>query len=821
MKKFYLFALTLLVSIYGYSWTGIQLGVHNGNRDEDWNHFEMQEKGNEVYTLFRVTVDNPEISIAEPGKHWWGSNGSNIQNGIDYNTKYKEDGTIKTQLGKGNYIAYFTPSEGESKIWVNKIDDGAYGDMKLTVNRNGKSFSMSKQKDNENRDEYFCEFDVYDENPTLFISGVYNDLTATWGTGATVHASNDSEKMIFIYNDGFKTDLATGRYTIYFRPADGNVWIVRIGDVGPKEENPVTEVTGQYYFYGDMNDWSSLKNAGWPYRVYSYDDKYHEHDLSAEVFKGRDVRHVSDDELRSKWMFKRVTNSDAHQGYRDFLGSGWDGWYVFDLANIADGGRRGRLCGQFKITMGDHDNENCWGLSGEHSVDYYKKVLKTGSANELKLEKNVWLQNIQLDDNYVENAVLYFHPGNKVVKVQGTGHQIYVYYAHSNGEAVSADVLETEMIVESQLNYLVNDSGYNGEEDFVNVGGNDGGAFRWEAVTNVEYRDKTYANALRRRIPTGATHRSPTEINVQTFRDDEIDYPAARVLCDNIWYIKPVAENYVYFRYDDDLATQSLDWVSYNVFNYTYNKNNMVEKINYLFGGTREKDGDQPSITSGQYAVMQLVQHQNPADNQAYWWWKSPMPIPSQFASGSWVIFGESRGGVYPVERIDSDDEALGNVQLDGHDLYYVATTRETPSLLYSHLNGTYSKTANTSDVNKTIQINAEMYDPETLVEGTEKPVLVTGTDEVKYRYEIYYNGRLVACNDASGAFHSDDEATLKSNYGAAYTTSPFFNWELANTESKVGDNTESGRTGYYFIVVKAEYNGKIYTAQDTYAVYD
>lgn len=547
--------------------------------------------------------------------------------------------------------------------------------------------------------------------------------------------------------------------------------------------------TSNYYFYGDMNMWSSYLNAGEKVRIYSFEDEDKKNDLAEDVFNGNVPNWYTKAELDKGWMFKKI--DAAHVYGSATVGSNW---YYLDFANVYDGeGHKGRLCGQFKITMGNHDNDDNWGIAnGGDNATYYGKVVNT-NGTALTVNKGKGSQNIQLEANYVQNAILYFNPTTSQVMVKGTPVYNYVYYALTNGQTPTEAMINScRMDVVSQLNYLVNQQGFNGT-GITNVGGNkDTGSYHWESTTATHPVTKKTYNVLRRRIPSGATHRFPTQITVKfsdNYQGDVTTYPETRVLCDDIWFIRGTEVN-VYFRYDDDEATKSLDWVCYNVFNNTFTADGIVNGYNYLFGGTKTRTATQPQITNGEYAVMQYVDsHKKPGDDKAHPWWKSPMPVPAAFTSNSWVIFGESRGGIYPVDRVKADVEDLGNVALNGEDLYFVATTRENPSLLYSHLNGTFKLSESDS---KTVQINAEFYDPESVADPSQPLNLITHTGQVKYRFEIWKDGKIKA---SSGEFSEE----------------PFWDWDMS-------DN--SYVAGYYFVIVYAEYNGKIYTAQDTYAVY-
>lgn len=617
-------------------------------------------------------------------------------------------------------------------------------------------------------------------------------------------------------------DFKAGKYHIRFNPSyDGHkeaeVWITSL--------TPVVPSSSDYYFYGDMNMWSSHLTCdedgkGLPVEIYTFEDSEKKTNIAGDVFNGKIPNHYSKAELE-KWKFKKV---EANTKYATFLGNSIANWYYLDFANLYDGeGHRGRLCGQFKITMGNHDNGDNWGLTGgandngDPSTTYLGKYLQTGSGNSLTGEKGTYKQNFHLEANYVTGAVLYFNPtannGNGSLKLEGTPVYNYVYYVWTNGTPSESNIQSCTMDVESQLNYLVNKLGFNGTNaSYVNIGGNkDTGKFHWESGSfKHPVTGKTY-NGLRRRIPAGSTHRFPTQVNIK-FKDDVdgdvINYPTARVLCDDIWFIRPVNLINVYFRFDDDAATASLDWVAFNVFNTDYDRLGVPVGYNYLFNGYYARTAtSQPRITDGEYAVMQYVEsHTKPGETKSHHWWKSPVAIPSDFSSNSYVIFGDSRGGIYPIDRVKSDDVSLADFELHGEDLYYVATTKDNPSLLYSHLNGTFKLSESSGGF---VQINAEFFEPESMIpddNGDRNPVIVTDTKAVKYKYEIWKDGVMIE--------------TSTSSDGTGFIEDPYYDWVLVSGKTPGMTAKATYGAGYYYVVVKALYDGQIYTAQDTYAIY-
>lgn len=634
----------------------------------------------------------------------------------------------------------------------------------------------------------------------------------------------------------------------------------RVSDYTEDSESDDGDNYDGYYFYGDMNRWSLLLNAGKNVSITKLTDEELTDDEKRSVF-GTDPnkwpKYYTKPELKKTWMFKKVTSEMVNKGYNDkALPSGvTTDWYYLDFKKISDQGvHTGVLCGQFKITKGDHGDEN-WGISnGENSSSYYKKNVKTNTSTAI--QKGSGLQNIVLDNNYVENAIIYFNPNTNRIYIEGDGKDLYVYYAVIGAEAPqNGNGLKWLMSDLSQVNYFVNTIGFNGKKtteyrkvrtvngqkvydeinsedipEMLKTGGNNGGAFTWETPSSsVFYRNTEFQpqNVIRRRIPSGATHRYPIQINVE-LTDETGEKFQKRVMCDDIWFIRNTSSVNVHFRYDTKDATESLDWVCYNVFTEGFDPSSgAVTSHNYLFGDNVAISAEQPSITSGQWGAMKLEEVNDPeSEHNGELWWHSPVALPNDFTNGAWAMFGDSRGGIYPAERVSAEPSALADMVIAGEDVWFTAATFENPAILYSHLNGTFNLAESGSN---TVQINAEMFEPASVKDGSF--ALVSDMSQVKYRFEVYRNGRLVACNNKEGKMITGTDVN---NYSNDFTTLPYFDWYIDGD-----DKTESGWTqkcmnfdnittgkptskdGYYFIIVKCNYNGTIYTAQDTYAIYN
>ena len=742
----------------------------------------------------------------------------------------------------------------------------AYSNVELRVNNAGSGnwdvFKSSKENTvNNNEQEFEIEFEI--TNTSGYVEfNIYSDGgNNRWGfkeDNKSIGLRDENTRLDkFGPNDNsFKNahfSLSKGKYKMYFNPdvqknwnpSNTNVakcWIVT-NDGGGGGGDVTTEE--DYYFYGDMNRWSLLQNAGQQVSIQDINNVDYT-DAQLQKIWGQDKtkwpKYYTATELKSIWRFKKVTSAMVNSGY---LKTGVKlpsdvnaNWYYLDFAKISDQGvHTGVLCGQFKITQGYYDDtdngkwkDQNWGIGGDYSTTYFNKGVKVGKTTTI--EKRSGLQNIVLDNNYVEDAVLYFDPNNNKIHITGTPKDLYVYYAVIGATPPSTGAGLTWLMSDmSQVNYYANTVGFNGrkstekdvkssESDLIATGGNRvnptdaAGSFKWEnAPEDLTYNKYTFSknNVIRRRIPAGATHRYPIQINVDFTDETGEKYKQQRVFCEDIWFVRNTAEVNLHFRYDTEDATSSLDWVCYNAFSENINKDGAVEGFQYLFGDKREV-GSEPSITDGEWGTMTLARITADNEHKGELWWNTPVALPNDFTSGAWAMFADARGGVYPAERVNAQKEALNEVVISGNDVWYEAASFENPSILYSHLNGTFNMQRSSDNI---IQINAEMFDPKTVADKTY--ALISDTSTLKYRFEVYRNGRIVACNDAQGGFVTGAAALTNSDY----CVQPFFDWKLDEMNFENLTNTNPGIPGYYFILVKCDYNGHIYTAQDTYAVYD
>lgn len=614
------------------------------------------------------------------------------------------------------------------------------------------------------------------------------------------------------------------------------------GDVFPStsiEDNASPEPSG-YYFYGDMNRWSTLTNCDKPYSISDLKGN----DITDRVFPNGAPQYVSESDLLNRWQFREVNWMYELKGLDGILGTRKDGeitaengWYYLDFEGLSDyEGNFGRLCGQFKITKGNENNADNWGfdpgfVDDKLNKDYLSSgiqvgipygVHKHGNANY----PNPMYQNLILANNYIENAVLYFNPyvngGEGQVFIVGTPVNLYVYYGavRGDGEEFRAPA-DWQMNDMSQFNYYANVYGFNdksyGEWNF-------GGMFQWDYVSprdfsypqydkyvkdgKIVFNGVEFDHVWRRRIPAGVTHRFPVEFNVWITNDrGDIRFSETRINCDDIWFIEADVE--LFYRYKSEESTKELKWVVYNAFSNNYTNEGIVDTYDYLFGGRRSWNGDQPLIRSGEWGVaipVELTDDELPEEYKEYagTWWKSPVSLPYDFTSNAWALFGDSRGAVFPAERVKAEDEDLESVHIEGRNLYYVVPEEEqNPEILYSHLKGT----ATLDDA--TIQINAEFFEPTTFEHGekNDRYELMTdmrsGNEEILYNFDIYYDGAWVA-------------GTGNKEFSAIYEKLPYYNWRL---DQEYG-NGQKYQEGYYFIVVKVKYRNKIYTSTDVYPVF-
>lgn len=572
-------------------------------------------------------------------------------------------------------------------------------------------------------------------------------------------------------------------YYFDYYPADNWIKITENNTNSKSPANPVLpenfRTQGDFYFYGDLNRWSSLDSdvAGKEITVKNGKGD----DVTDDIYPNGAPTHFTVDQLQKNWKFQKAEGALASGSYS------WDwGWYVLDMSKAVDTeGHKGRLEGQFQIIKGKRE-EDSWGFNYDKTKpnDYFAKAIKVGTPAYLDKVSGT-TQNLHLDNNYIEGAKIYFNPTTNQIYVTGSGKDSYVYYTANRDDVCQPYFWE--ILDVSQDNYYTNASEFNTKS-------------AWEKLGSQEYQGVTYSTVWRRRIPAGATYRYPISINVLVKNDaGNLTFPQAQIMGEDIWFV----ENNVnlYYRYDDDAATNSLTWVVYNAFNKNFDSAGVPESYDYAFGGRGLSLKDaQPLIKDGKWGVAikrPLNDEEKAKVPEEYKvhadgsWWVSPVVLPYEFTSNTWAMFGDSRGAVFPAEREKAIDEDLNSVQIRGNDVFYVVpTTNQNPEIVYSHLNGSYSLKDH-----HTIQINAEFFNPDG---ETPYELLNDLSANVTYNFDIYKDGVWVGGTGTQ-------EATN------AYKEEPFLEW----------NPTTTGGTGFYFIVVKAKYNDEIYTSTDVYQVFE
>lgn len=620
-------------------------------------------------------------------------------------------------------------------------------------------------------------------------SATLSDSNNSYDNGVTLTNSTASDGVKYI-----PTTLDESRtYQFWFKSESrgDKVWIT-VSAGGDDTANRQPERDGYYYFYGDMNRWSLNQNCGDKVNINSLGGD----DLTSAIWPiaATIPNWCTQAELDEKWLFHEC---GADYKLPDKI-SGQTGWYYLDFTDIEDAeGNKGRLCGQFKFTMGyfNNNNANNWGPGGDGaSLDYLKNKI---NINEVYTggEKGVDKRNFQLNCSYVTGSsegrgpVLYFNPsandGKGSIYIDGTPNYIYVYYVKVDSR--SDDPAEDEVIPSdgtpmptdweisdlSQENYYANSKGFNaGSLSSANQDANFNvdHMYDWEAVENVSYNGVTYSKAYRKLIPYGATHRFPIEFNIKVRNTKGLYFPSVVVGCKDIWFIE--ADVNVYFRYAD--STHQPTWVAYNAF-----ANNL---------------GADGTVTSQSFAysswkAMETVEAKDPRDGQTYTWRKSPKPLPMSFASGSYALFLTSESAIYPFSGTQATAQNLAEVAINGRDLYYVVPENDPDlEILYSHLKGSY----NCND-DERLQINAELLD--------ENGDLVTtyGEDGVVYSFGIYKDGNLMAPDAKEDG---EDENTK-----SGFNPEPFYTPQIDGP-------------GNYFIVVRAVKDGVVHTSTDIYPVF-
>ena len=709
------------------------------------------------------------------------------------------------------------------------VSGNGYSDIWIWVNGFG-NVKMLGYGDNDNeRSHYFkASFKMADENEHF---NIYKpEATLRWGN--TTVSPNTKDAKILVketnfenaYFSGFKKDQW---YTIKVFLADnGNATVIEV----------VPE--GEFYFYGDMNLWSIINETDVsldeshlnPVQVYERGaSRTEENNKAAAVFNGEEniPPYKTIAELENDWKFLYLTSSNSQ--YIKGPVKGGDNWYYLDFKGKEDFEKNVDLiCGQFKITTGTWGGTN-WGISSvtddKVNATYFSTNLVKAGGSTATSVVNGGGQNILLENNYVSSdangfgPVLYFNPNTNQVFIYGEGHNYYVYYTVIGADSFVAPTSQT-LIDHSQENYYVNIPGFNGDNkypsDYNSGNYNVGNKYTWEEVSGLKYGNLTGLTAYRRRIPPSASHRFSVQ-NTVTVTDYKGTFNARPLSCDDVWFIRAAKDVNLHFRYNSEANTQNLDWVCYNAFFKEY-KNNIFTGYNYLFGDFVDFKSDRPSIHNGEWGFMKLERiDANATEHAGELWWSSPASLPIDFQSAAWAMFADSRGGTYPADREKSSEDELLRVEIKGSDIWFEVQGDEESdlSLLYSHLNGTYSLKGNAAKDVETngsavIQINAEFFLPEGQkdVSYFTSGDLMTHTGLVEYSFAIYKDNNLVT-------------GTLE-NGKVVYQQEPFFNWVVKGNDPSQGSNASVNYSeGYYNIIVKARYRNKIYSTEDTYVIYE
>lgn len=632
-----------------------------------------------------------------------------------------------------------------------------------------------------------------------------NGLTETndnYGIGygpSSWETATDTGTYLKINLDAFST------YDLYFQISgdDGTkIWVTnkRGGlDTGGKR----LERDGYYYLYADMNRWSLNQNAGDEIVIRNLAEQ----DITKTVWPDDQFgnstapKYCTQEELDRDWKFEKCSAPEGQSG---------DDWYKIDFKErgIKDAlGNVGRLCGQFKITMGFYrdNNTNNWGPSlgtnqnDENVINYLKNKIDVNSLYT-GFQKNSGLQNFQLNCSYVQDAVLYFNPTDNQIYLTGTPVYKYVYYVISSGLTTDGRVNSEstqapqawELSDMSQENYWANSKGFNDGSAYTGIPKNGAynidNMYNWELVNNPDddYNGTKFTKAYRRLIPYGAVHRFPVEFNVRLRGANGTEFDRQAVDCENIWFIE--ASVNLYFRYESGYLPS---WVGYNAFTYHYDSEGIHDYDMFAYS-----DDAATSKTNKWQLATGPVSAQGPADSQPWLYFKSRTSLPLNYASDTYAIFLTSEGAVYPTLGTDATGDELMRGAISGTDLYYVVPDEiGEVGILYSHLKGSYCKDREGED-GEVLQIQAEFFNEDGTLDTTFKK------DDTKYAFLVYkYDDttkslRLIA-NSGTG---SDP-----------YVYDPYFDWnESVNADA-----------GYYHVVVKVIKNGVEYKATDNYPVFE
>jgi hypothetical protein len=716
---------------------------------------------------------------------FWGTNGSNLKPGTYSNMSSWNQGSSGTNCTTEDfdsstaYEFYFQPgnnylfvkagdaSTSETYYYFRTISGNTETNYALTLSSDGYYYTdaITLSAANVNVLAYTADADKTEGSSSKYWGSNNTTLAAdeTYTASTWSHGSSSAKGSI-------STSLsANSSYIFRFSPTKNTIKAIT------QEEGSV------YYFYGDLNLWS-IKDIAANCGVQAHAKDANDSDISDQVWTNEEDRPYYYDAaaLKADWNFKPCNT--AHPYPSDVSGVSGDNssWYYLDFSNLSDyeGNHTGRLCGQFKITCGDHGKDN-WGIYRNNDDLGYLKNKITPGVLYSKVEKGEGLQNFQLNVSYVDGAVLYFNPTDLQIVITGTSKYIYTYYIDARTSTTDHSAPKDWKISDlSQVNYYANSNGFNYGSTSAGTSKADynyDNIFNWEATT-VEIDGVTYTNAWRRLIPSGATHRFPVPFNIDVRNSKGAWMGAQTVDCDNLYFIEADAVN-VYFRYADN---RDLTWAGYNLYRGERNSSGVVDSYVFAYynddSSKRSLSTVSASGNENWVSMTKIGELEGDGNN----WFKSPVSVPAAYTNGGIALFRTSDGSAFPAGLMTATENSLKKGTLKGTDLYYVVgdnTGRVT--LLYNHVKGSFDTSMGD------LQIQAEFFDADGNLDTS------LGTNQ--YRFEVYNGTNEVKVQD--------------------YSKEPFATITLSPS-----DYTENT---YLQIVVKVkDKNGARYTYQDVYPVY-
>jgi hypothetical protein len=763
----------------------IQMSLNTGNTSTlEFMVEKLQVTSGSSWTYFQIAMKDKNgeekqwwggysNSIVSAGSNykmstWSSGTGTNCSSNLDTSKAYtfyfkptsdngtlyiKDEGTASSSTSETYYYFRTISGNTETNYALTLSSDGYYYTDAITLsaaNVNVLAYSADADKKEDSSSKYWGS-----NNTTLAADETYT--ASTWSHGSSSAKGSISTSL-----------SANSSYIFRFSPTKNTIKAVT------QEEGSV------YYFYGDLNLWS-IKDIAANCGVQAHAKDANDSDISDQVWTNEEDRPYYYDEaaLKADWNFKPCNT--AHPYPSDVSGVSGDNssWYYLDFSNLSDyeGNHTGRLCGQFKITCGDHGIDN-WGIyRNNDDLGYLKNKITPGELYS-GVTKGEGLQNFQLNVSYVDGAVLYFNPTDLQIVITGTSKYIYTYYidARTSTDSHSAPT-DWKISDLSQVNYYANSNGFNYGSTSAGTSKADynyDNIFNWES-TSVEIDGVTYQNAWRRLIPSGATHRFPVLFNIDVRNSKGAWMGAQTVDCDNLYFIEADAVN-VYFRYADN---RDLTWAGYNLYRGERNSSGVVDSYVFAYynddSSKRSLSTVSASGNDNWVSMTKIGELEGDGNN----WFKSPVSVPAAYTNGGIALFRTSDGSAFPAGLMTATENSLKKGTLKGTDLYYVVgdnTGRVT--LLYNHVKGSFDTSMGD------LQIQAEFFDADDNLDTS------LGTN--KYRFEVY--------NGTSKILEQD------------YSEEPFA------TVSSWDNITEAT---YLQIVVKVkDENGTRYTYQDVYPVY-